>query len=134
MYYVGANDQLFNWYYNGHWSNGQLGHGEAAIAHSGLSALLQPDGYSSVFYTGSNGQIYAWVFSTTTSWGNKVLGVPAGVPGGTTYGHGEAAAASSAISAQVFSDGQQNLYYIGADRGVYTWRGNTGTWYNYELP
>ena len=68
----------FNWYYNGHWSNGQLGHGEAAIAHSGLSALLQPDGYSSVFYTGGAGQIYAWVFSTTTSWGNKVLGVPAG--------------------------------------------------------
>jgi hypothetical protein len=100
VYYVGANDQVFNWYFNGaHWSNGQLGAGEAAKPTSGITSVYQPaNGDEQVFYVGANGQIYNWLFSTTEGWLNGPIG------------SGEKAAAGAQLT-DVYqsSDGDQNV-------------------------
>ncbi len=74
VYYVGANGQLFNWYFSSTgWSNVQLGSGEAAAAGSGVAAVLQSDGNQNVYYVGANGQLFNWYFSST-GWSNAQLG------------------------------------------------------------
>jgi hypothetical protein len=221
VYYVGANDQVFNWYFNGHWSNGQLGDGEAAKPTSGITSVYQPaNGDEQVFYVGASGQIYNWLFSTTQGWLNGAIGdgeqaangsqltdvyqssdgdqnvfyvgannqiwnwgfteewnneqISHGDPAiagsgissvlldasqgteqvfytgktgqtqsslfdGFTWGKGvigtgEAAEAGSALSASIFSGGQENIYYLGANASVYNWEGSPGSWFNYQLP
>jgi hypothetical protein len=123
VYYVGANDQIFNWYFNGaHWSNGQLGDGEAAKPTSGITSVYQPaNGDEQVFYTGTNGQLQSSLFNGFT-WGNGVIGT------------GEAAQAGSALTASIFSSGQEKIYYMGADSTVNNWEGSPGSWVNYQLP
>jgi hypothetical protein len=123
VFYVGANNQIWNWGYTEEWNDNQISHSDAAIAGSGISSVLldASQGSEQVFYTGTNGQMQSSLFNGFT-WGNGVIGT------------GEAAQAGSALTASIFSGGQENIYYMGANSTVYNWEGSPGSWFNYQLP
>jgi hypothetical protein len=125
VFYVGTNNQLYNWYGNGTtWTNSVLGVGEAAAVGTGLTAFWNPaDTQANVFYVGANGQLYTWIWDGK-SWANKVLG----------DGKGEPAALGTGLAAYWNPDKKEaNVFYVGANGQLYNWYGNDTTWANAEL-
>jgi hypothetical protein len=123
VFYVGTNNQLYNWYGDGKtWTNAELGTGEAAAVGTGLTAFWNPAGtQANVFYVGTLGQLYTWVWNGKT-WANKVLG------------EGEPAALGTGLAAYWNPAGTQaNVFYVGADGQLYNWYGNGTKWANAGL-
>jgi hypothetical protein len=62
VFYVGADGQIYNWWWNGStWTNSALGTGGEPALSGGLDFSWQPNGtQANVFYAGADGQIYNW--------------------------------------------------------------------------
>jgi hypothetical protein len=123
VFYVGTNNQLYNWYGDGRtWTNSVLGVGEAAAVGTGLTAFWNPaDTQANVFYVGALGQLYTWVWDGK-SWANKALGA------------GEPAALGTGLDAYWNPDKKEaNVFYVGANGQLYNWYGDGTTWANAEL-
>jgi serine protease len=120
VFYVGANGQIDNWYFNvSTWANGPIGTGEAAEAGSKVAGVWQPNGTRmNVFYTGANGQIYNWYWTGTT-WLNGPIGT------------GEAAAQGTGVAGLWQPNGtRMNVFYVGASGQIYNWYWTGTTWLN----
>jgi hypothetical protein len=74
VYYVGANHQLYTWWWTGSaWVNAELGSGERALPLAGLASMWNPDGtQANVYYVGYDGQLYNWWW-TGSAWVNGPL-------------------------------------------------------------
>jgi hypothetical protein len=53
LFYVGADDQIWTWSYDGSWTNAELV-GDAAVPGDGMAADLQANGYQQIFYVGTD--------------------------------------------------------------------------------
>jgi hypothetical protein len=118
VFYVGADDQIWIWSFDGSWTNTELS-GEAAVPTDGLATDLQTNGYQQVFYVGTNGQVYNWINNTST-WLNGAIG------------DGEAAADGSQIADILQTNGDQDVFYVGTNNQIYTWAYDSG-WSNSKL-
>lgn len=136
VYYMGANDQLYNWHFDGYyWSNGELGGnggGIPAATGSEIAAVLNPSSSPSVvaniFYVDSSNQVADWVntgvngeFSHFTDNGELQRNGPAGEP----------AKSGSSIAAE-WNGNTLFVFYVGTDTQDWAWE-YSGTWSNVEL-
>jgi len=125
VYYVGANEQIYNWFYSGvSWTNGALdsglGHGEAAAPGTGLASVRNLNtGEQNVYYVAANGQVYNWFYNGVSAWSMNAA-----------LGSGEAAIAGSGLAdVQYAGTGEeQNVYYVGLNSQIYNWFDNGAAW------
>jgi hypothetical protein len=123
VFYVGANRQIYSWYWTGSaWTNNALGNGEAAKPGTRVAGVWQPNGTAmNVFYTGANGQIYNWWYHSGT-WTNSALG------------NGQAAEPGTGVVGVWQPNGTaMNVFYTGANGQIYNWWYHGGTWTNSAL-
>jgi hypothetical protein len=118
VFYIGADNQVWTWSFDGSWSNTEL-RGEAAVSADGLTSDLQSNGDQQVFYVGRGGQIYSWI-NNTNQWLNSSIGV------------GEKAVDGSQLANLLLADGDLDVFYVGANHQVYAWT-YTESWANSEL-
>jgi len=105
VYYVGANGQVYDWYFDSSgWSNAQLGSGEAVASGTGLAAVLQSDGNQNVYYVGANGQVYDWYFDSS-GWSNAQLAASSSQPPALTSADSTTMSVGSAGSFTVTTTG-----------------------------
>jgi hypothetical protein len=118
VFYVGADDQIWIWSFDVHWTNTELA-GDAAVPADGLASDIQSNGYRQVFYTGTNGQIYNWI-NNTTEWLNGAIGA------------GEAAVNGSQLTDILLTNGDLDVFYVGTNHQVYVWA-YVDHWANHKL-
>jgi hypothetical protein len=124
VFYVGANGQIYNWFWNGRaWNNSALGTipGEPAAPDARLALDWHPNGtQANVFYVGASGQIYNWYGNgTPNGWSNSVLGTTPSEPAAPGTGLFAAWQPPS-----VAPTGILDVFYIAASGPIRQWYGD----------
>jgi hypothetical protein len=108
---------------SGNWVKSTLGPGEGAETNTGISAGQQANGDISVYYVGRDGQIYNWLYTSSTGWLNGSIGQNLAEP----------AAPGSSVTEIQQSNGDQNVYYVGKNKQLWVWAFNGEHWANSQL-
>ena len=117
VYYVGSDNAIYVWFWNGaSWNDDDLG--GVAAPNSSPSAYTGPNGNHYVYYVGSDGAIHIW-FWNGSQWLNQDLG--GSVEAGTSP------------AAYIGSNGNHYVYYVGSDGAIHIWFWNGSQWLNQDL-
>lgn len=125
VFYTGANGQIWHYYYSGSgWSNGQVTTVGVApyTSPAAVNFGTNPDlPKQSVFYAGTNGQIWQWHWNGSSS-------------SNTTLGTGQPIMSSTSplalVSGSDMNNPKQWVFYIGADGKLWLWYWNGTSWSN----
>jgi hypothetical protein len=125
LYYTGSSGAIWTWRYTpstNAWAKEELG-GIASPNTSPVVARKESTGDQWVYYIGSNNAVWKLTYvASAKKW------EPA-----KELGSGAAAANTSPALVRNEASGLQYLYYIGSNKGVWTWEYVSETWGKYEV-